>query len=49
MGVLTKKDIEERRRLVDSYNRVKTKESKKVRYAKLMQFETRMLKENKNG
>lgn len=46
---LTEKEKGARQILVENYNKARTPTTKKSRYADLMAFEARMLKEGKNG
>ena len=46
---LTEKEKGVRQHLVDRYNLAKTKPTKLKRYNELMEFEEKMLRENKNG
>lgn len=46
---LTDEDRRDREALVKDYNRARRKDSKSTRYQKLMEFENRMLSEDKNG
>jgi hypothetical protein len=46
---LTDKDRKTRDKLVKNYNLAKRKDTKRARYVELMEFENRMVLENKNG
>lgn len=49
MVALTEKEKGARQLLVDKYNRARSKETKHKRWNDLMEFEKKMLGENKNG